>query len=282
MYQEKQAGFQGPAATAVAVLVAALLVLTLFLLGCVYVSWPGAFNSDHLYPSDLCRDLRLGGPLAGWCLPGAPYLFPDVALLLPCQVFFGNLVGEFMGFVFLCFAGLLGAVTWLACTLGLTRRQAFVAAASGVLLLVAAHLGKTYETRGTHLASPGSHFGIIPVGVALLALAVGMLRRGPRPLPVAAFLALGALGTLSDKLLLVQFLAPLAIALALLSCGRIVTVRQLVALLGLVGAVVLLAAGLRRLLVDLGVHLLKVETSFGAVQLNDLAALLGQVRDGVA
>src|SRR5581483_9873865 len=79
---------------ALAVLLAAMVGVALFLLGCTYRKSEGAFNSDHLYPSAVCEDFRLGRDLSGWYLPGAPYLFPDMALILPCQVLSGNVVGE--------------------------------------------------------------------------------------------------------------------------------------------------------------------------------------------
>jgi hypothetical protein len=283
MSEQAQAVSRSPAAAALAAAAGALVPPVLFLLGCAYTAWPGAFNADHLYPSAVCEDVRLGRPFGQWHFPGAPYLFPDMLLLLPCQLLPGGVAGEFIGYVFALFLSLLAAVAWLGREVGLTRRQALGAAAGGVLLLAAAHLDKAYEWRGTHIASPGSHVGIIPVGIALLALAVRLLRRGPRVLPVAAFLVLGALGAFSDKLLLVQFLAPLAAALVLLACVRVFGIKPLAGMLGLVGGVALLSAGLRVAFVRLGFHLLRIEDGFlSAVKLGDLPALLGQVCDGVA
>jgi hypothetical protein len=282
MSQHGRTGHHPLASAAFAAVVAMLLAASLFLLGCVYVGSSEAFNSDHLYCTAFCEDLRLGRRLDGWCLPGAPYLFPDMALMLPCQFLSGGLVSEFLGYDFVLFGCLLVAVAWLGRALALNRGQALAGAACGVLVLVAAHLGKTYEWRAAHLASPGSHFGIVPVGLGLLALAVGMLRRGPRLLPAAAFLVFGVLGTFSDQLLLVQFLVPLCAALILLACCRIVTLRQIAALHGLVGGAVVLSTGLRHLLPRLGIHLLEVKTDPRGVQFSDLATLLGQVGDGVA
>jgi hypothetical protein len=282
MSEQKQRGPRWPAAAPFGVVLAAAVGIAVLLLGCTYLASGSAFNSDHLYPSAVCEDFRQGRSLAGWYLPGAPYLFPDMALMLPCQVLSGNLAGQFLAYDFALFGCLFAAVAWLGRSVGLTWRQALGAAASGVLLLVAAHLGKSYEGRGTHLASPGSHFGIVPVGLALLALAVGLLRRGPRLLPAAAFLVLGGLGAFSDKLLLVQFLAPLCAALVLLACVRVVSARQVAGMLSLVGGVVLLATGLRAVFARLGFHLLQIENTFGFVKLRDLPPLLAQMGAEVA
>jgi hypothetical protein len=265
------------AVAALAAVVGALVPLVLFLLACAYRAWPDAFNADHLYPSAVCEDVRLGRSLHEWHFPGAPYVFPDMVLLLPCQLLPGGVSGEFLGYVFALFLSLLAAVAWLGREVGLTRRQAFVAAASGVLLLVAVHLDRAYERRGTHIASPGSHVGIIPVGIALLALAVRLLRRGPGVLSVTAFLVLGALGAFSDKLLLVQFLAPLSAALGLLACVRVVGFKPLAGMLLLVGGAALLSSGLRVLFVHFGFHLMRIEEGFlSPTKLSDLPVLLGQ------
>jgi hypothetical protein len=262
---------------AFALLFGGLLAVSLYLLGCIYLSWDVAFNTDNLYCSDLGEDIRLGRSLVGWHLPGAPYLFPDVFLLLPCQLLPRGVAGEFMGYTFAFFLSLLAILAWLGHEVGLGWRQALRLAIPGTLLLVAIHLGKTYEGRATQLVIPGSHAGVIPVGLALLALAVRLLRRGFRPLSALAFLLLGSLTAVSDKLLLAQFLAPLAVALLLLTCCLRIRVRQLAGLLGLIGGVVLLSAGLRTLLLRVGFHLLQVEQAFGTPHWADLGTLLGQV-----
>jgi hypothetical protein len=254
-----------------------LLIASLYLIGCTYARSDGAYNADHLYCSDFCRDVWQGRSLAGWHLPGAPYLFPDMLWVLSCQLLPGGVAGEFMGYCFAFFLSLLAAVVWLGHEIRLETRRAFLTAAVGCLLLVAVHLGPAYHARATHLASPGSHAGVIPVGLALLALAVRLLRRGFRPLPALTFLLLGSLAAVSDKLLLAQFLAPLAVALLLLTCCLQVRLRQLVGLLGLIGSVVLLSAGLRTLLLRLGFHLLHIEYAFGTPHGSDLGILLGQV-----
>jgi hypothetical protein len=273
----KAGRLRGLAAAALAVPVATLLGASLYLLVCAYIGGGDAFDSDSLYPSDLCADIRQGRPLTGWHLPGAPYLFPDVLLLLPCQLLPRGLAGEFMGYCVALWLATAAAIAWLGCEVGMRRRPAFLVAASGTLLLVAAHLGDAYGARAAILVCPGSHAGIIPVGLVLLALGVRLLRRGFSPLPVAAFLVLGGLGAFSDKLLLVQFLAPLAAAAVLLACGRVIGVRAAAGLVGLAAAVAGLCSGLRVVLTRLGFHLLRVENGFGAVRWADLRVLLGQV-----
>ncbi len=269
------------AGRAAVVLVAALLGLALFLLACAYIGSEGPFDSDNLYPSDLCADLRLGRPLTGWHLPGAPYLFPDVLWLLPCQLLPRGVAGEFLGYCFAQWLCFVAAITWLGREVGLRWRPALLAALAGTLLLSAAHLDEAYRVRAAILVCPGSHVGIIPVGLVMLALAVRMLRRGFGIAPVTAFLVMGGLGGFSDKLLLVQFLAPLAGALILLTCGRIVSIRAAAGLLGLMSVVGLLCGGLRFLFTHLGFQLLQIENNFTGVHGADLRVLLRQVYDTI-
>jgi hypothetical protein len=270
---------RGPAA--LGVLAGVLLPVTLFLFGYAYLTQDRAvFNSDHLYCSAVCADVLAGRPLTGWHFPGAPYLFPDMALLLPCRALAPNLPGEFLAYNFLLYLSLGAAAAGLARAAGLGWRPALAAAGGGLLLFLATHLGPTYESRATHLASPGSHAAIIPLGLALLALAARALRRGQRPLPAAAFVVLGALGAFSDKLLVVQFLAPMAGACLLLACVRVVALRELAGHLGLTGAAYLLSLGLERALLRLGFHLLAVE-GFQPPQRHDLPVLLGRLAEMV-
>src|SRR5581483_6591178 len=115
---------------------------------------------------------------------------------------------------------------------GVAWREAVWHGCGGVALLLATHLGGTYYLRALLLAHPANHAGIILVGLFLLGLCLRLVRRGPNLVSTAAFLAVGGLGAFSDKLLLVQFLAPLSVGLLLLCCLRQLTVVRLLVAAG--------------------------------------------------
>src|SRR5262245_46905033 len=75
--------------------VAFLFVLVLILFGYQYLQNPFSFNSDNLYCLQFCDDLLHGREMQGFHVPAAPYLFPDMALLLPCAALTSNLSAVF-------------------------------------------------------------------------------------------------------------------------------------------------------------------------------------------
>jgi hypothetical protein len=243
-----------------------LLLLPVAILFAVhrYLLCGASFNSDNLYCASFCRDVLAGRTLRGWHLPGAPYLFPDIALLLPCQALSDNVVVVFAAYG-LAFYGLLAAaLAWLGRQAGLGRRPAVAAAGAGTLLLAATLLGEVYYPRAVLASHPGNHLGAILLGLALLGLLAGAVRRGRWGLaPAALLVAGGGLGGVSDKLLFVQFLAPAGLALLLLAARRAVPLRLAALTAGLLAAALVLALALRAGLAGLGFHLLRVEGDFG-------------------
>jgi hypothetical protein len=173
----------------------------------------GSFNSDHLFCSAFCQDILAGRQLRGWHLPAAPYLFPDIALNLLCQPLSPNLVAEFFSYTFIFFGLMLAVLAWMGRVLGLPPRRAFLTAAAGVTLLLAVHLHPAYHGRVMLMGRAGNHIGAILIGLLLVTLTSRSVRRGWSLGSLAAFLSTGALTAASDKLLIVQFLAPLALAL---------------------------------------------------------------------
>jgi hypothetical protein len=267
--------WQGVLVLAGAVLVAA----NLFLFGYQYCSVSGgAFNSDHLLVSGVCDDIVSGRSLSGWHWPGAPYVFPDMVLMLPCRWLLHHLVAEFLAYDALIFLAVLAAAAAVGRAAGLGRRQAWSAAATGLLLLLAAHLGPDYRDRLFQVGSPGSHLGVLPVGLLLLALAATAVRRGWRPAGAALFVACGGLAAFSDKLLAVQFLAPLAAALLVLAACRVIGPRSLACHLGLIAAAVLLSFVLRWLVPYTGIRLQVIETFFRPPRGRYFGVLLGRLR----
>ena len=199
-------------------LVISLLILCVFLLVCGYLSDSGAFNSDNLLSSAQCDDLLHGRDVTDWHLPGAPYVFPDLIVLLPCQWLAPTLPLAFLAYCLILHLALAGSLAWLGRLSGLRWRTAIVAAGCGTIFLIASHLNKGMSDRACLLVHPGSHVAALVVGVFLLALTIHSLRRPSWSLAVL-YLLLAGFGSFSDRLLVAQVLAPLALALILLACA---------------------------------------------------------------
>src|SRR5215471_4839304 len=75
--------------------VAFLFVLVFTLFGYQYLQKPLSFNADNLYCLQFCDDLLHGCEMQGFHVLAAPYLFPDMALLLPCVAMTSNLSAIF-------------------------------------------------------------------------------------------------------------------------------------------------------------------------------------------
>ena len=171
-------------------------------------------SSDVLYSYVLAADALAGKyPLAGWTLPGAPYLFPDVLLHLPVLALTGPGGGSFAVCTALCtvlLVGLVAAVArgWTGCR----RPTAWLA---GVLAVNAALALQFLPRHGPVLwllVQPGFHGGVMLMGLALVAFTGRMLREpGPGR---GLWLVMGAMlaATLcSDTLVFVQFVGPLLV-----------------------------------------------------------------------
>ncbi|HZY84560.1 MAG TPA: hypothetical protein VFE78_07000, partial [Gemmataceae bacterium] len=168
----------GAASAALVLLLAALAPLAVFCLGYGYLQGAYPFNSDNLFLNAFCVDVLSGADLSGWNFPGAPYLFPDMLLLLPCQWLGRDLVAVYFAYDALFYGALLAALYGLGLQLGLTRRAAFVSAAAALTFLAVTYLRGAYRGVGQLLGHPGNHVGAVLVGVLLLALFARALRRG--------------------------------------------------------------------------------------------------------
>jgi hypothetical protein len=264
------------------ILVVVLLFVTLFLLVYGYLTDPSAFNSDNLLSCVQCDDLLHGRDMTGWHLPGAPYVFPDLLFLAPCQALSPTTPVAFLAYCFLIHLSMTTVVFWLGRLGGLGRRPALLAACCGAVLLAAMHLGRDTGGRNLLLVHPGSHVGAILVGLFLLVLVVRALRRGQSWSMAAVYVLIGGLSVFSDKLVLVQFLAPLALALILLAARRAIPFKQAGEQLAALGASVLLASAIKTLFERLGFHFLVVETTFGKPHLPDLFRMLRFLYQGIA
>jgi hypothetical protein len=209
-------------AEVVAVLAALALAVALAL-RLASVALNARLTSDELY-SYLQASAIVAGkyPLSGWSFGGAPFFFPDFFIQVPALALAGPGGASFAVFaaVFvLALAGLVAAVArwWLRC-------RPLVAWWAGALAVNAA---LALQFLPQHLAVlwllplPGYHGGTLLNGLALVAFA-GRLLGPPRPhrWVWVATSAVLFLGLCSDSLLLVQFVAPLLLAVwSLEKCG---------------------------------------------------------------
>jgi hypothetical protein len=219
---------------------AVLLLVVLLLLCDNYLSGGGAFNTDNLYCWDLCGDVMAGRLLTGWHLPGAPYFFPDMLLLLPIRCLTSSPLVGFCAYCFVLYLLMLAALTWLARLTGLPWREAGLLSCTGLVFLLAAYLDPPYGGRAQLLFHAGSHVGLILLGLAAIAFSVRTLQQGLSWQAAGLAVLVGAVATYSDRLLAVQFLAPAVLALLVLMACRRVPWRRALALV----AILSLAAGL--------------------------------------
>lgn len=198
----------------VPVFLALALVLAVVVQSNNYIKGGYAYNSDDLYPAAFCRG-ALGHTVSmvGFHLPGAPYLFPDLAVLIPLAWVISNVALLHLAYSLLYFAALVAIMTWIARSVGFQGREAFLLAASGTLVLVALHACPPYMGRGHGFIIPGSHMGAVLVGLYSTAMVFSRLESSLRWYQAPVFVLVGAVAAFSDKLLLVQFLAPLSLAL---------------------------------------------------------------------
>lgn len=268
-------------AFALPLFVVSLLIVSLFLLVCGYLANPAAFNSDNLLSSAQCDDLLHDRDVSDWHLPGAPYVFPDLLLLLPCQLLAPTLPFAFLAYCLILHLTLAASLTWLGRSSGLGWPTAIVAAGCGAILLVASHLNRVMSDRACLLVHPGSHFAAVVVGVFLLALTVHLLKNPSWSLNILYILIAG-FGSFSDRLLVAQFLAPLTLALLLLAARKMIRVRPAGVQLALLAGAFLLSCVLQMLFRRLGFHLLTLETMPGPLHLPDFFRMLRRLYQGIA
>jgi hypothetical protein len=258
-----------------------LLIVSLVVLVGGYLANPTAFNSDNLLSSAQCDDLLHGRDISDWHLPGAPYVFPDLLLLLPCQFLAPTLPFAFLAYCLILHLTLAASLAWLGRLSGLCWPTAIVAAGCGAIFLVASSLHKVMGDRACLLVHPGSHLAAVVVGVFLVAVTIHALKSPSWALNILYVLIAG-FGSFSDRLLVAQFLAPLALALILLAARREIGIKPASMQLALLAGAFLLPCILQPLSRRLGFHLLTLETSPGPLHLPDLFRMLRRLYQGIA
>ncbi|MHB1421620.1 MAG: hypothetical protein ACYC3I_00205 [Gemmataceae bacterium] len=263
-------------------LVVFVLIVCLFLLVCLYLVDATAFNSDNLLTSAQCDDLLHGRDVTDWHLPGAPYLFPDLLLLMPCQLLTPTLPIAFLVYCLLLHLTLAASLAWLGRISGLRWPTAIVAASCGSIFLIGTYLNKVMVDRACLLVHPGSHLSALLIGVFLLALTTHFLRSGLSWSLASFYLLIGGFGSFSDRLVVVQLLVPLTLALILLAARRIISLKQAGVQIGLLASSFLSACAINWFFQRLGFHLLDLETSSQRLHLSDFFSMLSRLYQGVS
>jgi hypothetical protein len=261
--------------------VVSVLVVSLFLLVSAYLAGPTAFNSDNLLCCAQCDDLLHGRDVIDWHLPGAPYLFPDLLLLLPCQGLAPTLPLAFLAYGLLLHLALAASLAWLGRLSGLRWPAAITAAGCGAIFLLASYLNKALTDRACLLVVPGSHFAAVVVGIFLLALTIHSLRR-PSWTVAVLYLLIACFGSFSDRLLVAQFLAPLALALMVLAARRTIDPKLAGLHLALIAASFLFSCLIKLFFQWLGFHLLALETGPGPLHGPDFFRMVRRLYQSIA
>jgi hypothetical protein len=237
-----------------------------------------AFSSDNLLCWEMCSDVVDGRLLAGWHLPAAPYLFPDVLLLLPIRCLTADPVVGFGVYCFTFYLLVLATLIWIARLTGLAWREAGLLSCAGLVLLLATFLSPAYARCAALMVHAGNHVGAILLGLGMMVFVLRALRWGLGWPSAGLAVAAGALGVLSDRLLLVQFLAPACLVLLALVVCRRVPWRRAAGLAAVFALAALLSFPLRVALGRLGFQMLWENTDVGRVSRLALSTLLNNLR----
>ncbi len=180
-------------------------------------------NADHLLLPELMLDLVHGGSVDRWAVPYASYLIPDwpmygLALLLTPTAPLAVAVFAFLQAMFLFFA---------------LRRlvRVFDTVHADVIALVSLSIFALYAASGSHplvyLAAAYNHFGTSILVIWAMAFTLDWLKTPTRRLVWWSALA-SAAAVLSDRIFIVWFLVPAAVALGVLYARKGLASRQFV------------------------------------------------------
>jgi hypothetical protein len=176
-----------------------------------------AFDTDALNIPTLVSDL-VGhhGSLQHWYLSPAPYLFPDALLFLPAHFLGPDTYRRTAAYMAVHLLALWLALRWTAARAGHDHAARFAGASVAVL----AWLGTRNTAPFNQLLVPGFHGGAFIASVVLVGLCIAPVRKdSARSLAarIAAIACLSAAAALSDSIVMVQTVAPLALLLLVLA-----------------------------------------------------------------
>jgi len=234
--------------------------------------WLANLDSDALYLVSFFRDLFVEGyPIRYWNLTPAPYFFPDMVLFFPLLGLAPDPGYAYAAYAFLSFFLLIFLAGLVARSLGADRRAALSHALLAGALMVSLAKGGRYEDIMDSLFEPTFHAGVILVGFGLIVVLLAVARRGYSPWSAGLFFLLSFLTILSDKIILAQFIAPLALAGLVLAVMGLTSWRTALISLGLMAAGGLAALGVTELLNLAGIFYVPqpVENPYGLETMYD-------------
>ncbi|HWG42019.1 MAG TPA: hypothetical protein VN688_04475 [Gemmataceae bacterium] len=251
-----------------------LLLTLVFTLFCYqFLQDRFSFNSDQLYCIHFCDDLLHGHDVQGFHMPAAPYVFPDMVLVLVCSLLTSNLTAAFILYSLLYYGLLLAVLSAICREVGLSRPDSFVTAGVGVAFLLASHFDPVYSGRGALLCYPGNHMGCLLMGLGAIAFVLRAIRRGYRWWSALLLVGVCVPAGFSDQLLIVQYLVPLCAALLLLGICRLIPIRRSLITITLLGFSTLLAMKMRGVFVWLGFVPMRITHTDSAFGLRPIVSL---------
>lgn len=182
-------------------------------------------NADALYLPTLFRDLfELHGRWSAWYLTPAPYIFPDYLLFLPAYLLGKSAFHQVLIYALLQL-GLMTAAVWLLAKRSGCRAAYWPAVlASAVIAYLAISLGQPY----VFVLMSAFHFSIFLFAIWLVAQVAATGPGGSLPGGMRLWLAcvFSFLLALSDALVMVQVIVPVAISLLLRNWARELDLRS--------------------------------------------------------
>ncbi|MEZ5342586.1 MAG: hypothetical protein R2706_14405 [Acidimicrobiales bacterium] len=174
-------------------------------------------NADYLLLPEIIGDLTSGGSLDRWVVPYATYLVPDWPMYGLAIALTPSASLAVAAFAFLQSLFLFAALRRLSAVFDRERRNAI--ALVGLTILVSYAIGNAVPL--VYLATAYSHFGTAILLIWALAFTLDWLA-APRPRLLAASSLVSALAVLSDRLYILWFLVPAAVALGTMTLrGRL-------------------------------------------------------------
>jgi hypothetical protein len=242
--------------------VGSLLIGAFILYVAFFVSDGKSFSSDHLYCFHFCDDLLQGRDVQGFHLPGAPYLFPDMVVVLGCRALTSDLFSGFILYAVIYYGLLLATLIAVMRRLGISGLESFLIAGLSLSALFATYTHPAYLPCSLFLFHPSNHMGCLLIGLGATAFVLGAVRNGYRWFSAALFVVVCAVSGFSDQLMIVQFFAPICVAALLLGACRLFPFRRALITTALLGLSTLLAANLRYGIAKLGFVPLRIESSY--------------------